>query len=86
MKLSSISLCSNTLGQIATGIMVNPPIIGEPSYDTYINEKDDILVSLRKRAVKLSEALNTLEGVSCNTIEGAMYAFPTITLPGLLTI
>ena len=29
----------------------------------------------------LAEALNNLEGVSCNEAEGAMYLFPRIELP-----
>jgi len=37
--------------------------------------------SLKRRAVRLSQQLNELDGVSCNAIDGAMYAFPTITLP-----
>jgi len=80
-KLCSISLCSNTVGQIATGLMVQPPQVGDESYATYKAERDGILASLRRRAGMLSEALNRLEGVSCNTIDGALYAFPTITLP-----
>lgn len=80
-KLSSISLCSNTIGQIATGLMVQPPQPGDVSYATYRAERDGILASLRRRSVMLSESLNALEGVSCNTIDGALYAFPTITLP-----
>lgn len=34
-KLSSLSLCSNTIGQLATGIMINPPKAGDPSYETF---------------------------------------------------
>jgi aspartate/methionine/tyrosine aminotransferase len=81
-KLSSISLCSNTLGQVAVGCMVAPPARGSASRELYERESSDILASLRRRALRLAEALNTLEGVSCNSIDGAMYAFPTISLPG----
>ncbi len=80
-KLSSISLCSNTVGQIATGIMVNPPQPGEESFDVYSKERDGILNSMQRRANMLSGALNKMEGISCTSIDGAMYAFPTITLP-----
>eukprot|EP01038_Epipyxis_sp_PR26KG_P006245 gene6245-8603_t len=80
-KIASIALCSNTIGQITTGLMVQPPKIGDPSYEKYIKERDDILLSMRRRAEMLSAALNQLEGVSCNNIDGAMYAFPTISLP-----
>lgn len=81
-KLTSISLCSNLIGQIATGIMVCPPEAGEESHSTYSRERSTILESLQRRSVTLSKVLNKLEGVSCNEIEGAMYAFPSITLPG----
>ena len=81
-KMASISLCSNTIGQIAVGLMCQPPKEGDESYPVYIKEKTDILESLKRRADKLSVALNKLEGVRCNSIDGAMYAFPQITLPG----
>ena len=81
MKLASISLCSNTVGQITTGLMVNPPQLSDASYEVYMKEKNGILESLKRRANALSGALNKLDGVSCNSIDGAMYAFPTITLP-----
>ncbi len=32
------------------------------------------------RSTTLSKGLNKLEGVFCNEIEGAMYAFPTVTV------
>lgn len=81
LKLASISLCSNTIGQITTGLMVHPPETGEESYPKYAEERDGILASLKRRAGRMTEALNQLEGVTCTTIDGAMYAFPTIRLP-----
>ena len=38
-KMSSISLCSNTVGQVAVGLMVRPPKQGEPSFETFNEEK-----------------------------------------------
>jgi aspartate/methionine/tyrosine aminotransferase len=67
---------------VATGLMVQPPQPGDASYATYQAERDGILASLRRRAQRLSGALNQLQGVSCNSIDGALYAFPTIMLPG----
>jgi len=81
LKLVSIGLCSNTLGQVATGLMVRPPQPGEHSHPAYQAEKDRVLSSMKRRAVKLVAGLNSLEGVSCNEAQGAMYAFPQITLP-----
>ena len=46
-----------------------------------LQEKSEILGSLKRRAELLVGALNKLEGVSCNAAEGALYAFPKITLP-----
>nr|AIT69923.1 alanine transaminase [Dictyopteris undulata] len=79
-KLASLSLCSNTVGQLATGLMINPPREGEPSYETYRKERDDILSSLERRSRMVHKALNELEGVTCNEAEGALYAFPRIRL------
>jgi alanine transaminase len=80
-KLASLSLCSNTMGQLLVGLQCNPPAPGEPSHARYVAERDAILASLRRRAQVLIKGLNALEGASCQTAEGAMYAFPTITLP-----
>jgi len=80
-KLASVSLCANTGGQIMMGLLTNPPAPGQPSYATYASERDAILASLKRRALKLVAALNTLEGVSCQAPEGALYVFPSITLP-----
>lgn len=80
-KLVSVNLCSNLDGQVMVGLMTNPPKPGSPSFDTYTAERDAILDSLKRRAVKLSKALNGMEGVSCNEVEGALYAFPSVQLP-----
>jgi alanine transaminase len=80
-KLASISLCSNISGQVGIALQCKPPIEGDPSYPLYRKERDDILSSLRRRAMKLAETLNKLEGVSCQLPQGALYVFPTITLP-----
>jgi len=80
-KGASISLCSNVTGQIMMGLSCNPPKKGEPSFKQYNDEKNAILSSLKLRAEKLVEALNKLEGVSCQPANASMYAFPSITLP-----
>ncbi|MGO9319128.1 MAG: aminotransferase class I/II-fold pyridoxal phosphate-dependent enzyme [Terracidiphilus sp.] len=81
LKLQSVSLCSNLAGQVATYAMVHPPSPGDSSYELYNREKTAILEEMKKRASLLVEGLNQIEGISCNTIAGAMYAFPRITLP-----
>lgn len=80
-KLAASTLSSNTLGQVVVGLMVNPPKKGDESYPLYAQETSEIFASLKRRADKLYKQLNQLEGVSCQPIEGALYAFPTITLP-----
>mmetsp|Transcript_10824 Transcript_10824/g.17474 ORF Transcript_10824/g.17474 Transcript_10824/m.17474 type:complete len:528 (-) Transcript_10824:16-1599(-) len=80
-KLASISLCSNTVGQLTTGLMCALPRPGSPSFKKFARERDAILGSMRRRAGQLGAALNRLEGVSCNSAQGAMYVFPRITLP-----
>ncbi len=81
LKLQSVNLCANLPGQTAAYAMVRPPKPGMPSYPQYAAEKGAILDTLRQRAILLAEGLNRIEGITCNVIAGAMYAFPSITLP-----
>ncbi|GAB2268883.1 Alanine aminotransferase 1, mitochondrial [Dionaea muscipula] len=80
-KVASVNLCSNISGQILASLVMSPPKVGDESYETYSAEKDGILSSLARRAKTLEDALNSLEGVTCNKAEGAMYLFPRIRLP-----
>ena len=80
-KLASVGLCPNLGGQVLMGLVMSPPKPGEPSHELYASERDGILTSLKRRATTLVAGLNALEGVTCNEAEGAMYAFPKVTLP-----
>ncbi|KAK9473541.1 pyridoxal phosphate-dependent transferase [Dipodascopsis tothii] len=80
-KLVSISLCPAVSGQVLTEVMVNPPREGDPSYPLYRQEYDHIYSTLKTRALALYEAFQQMDGVSCQPPMGAMYLFPTITLP-----
>jgi len=40
-----------------------------------------VLASLAERAKLVADTLNSIEGITCNTVQGAMYAFPQIHLP-----
>ncbi|KAL3700983.1 hypothetical protein R1sor_019005 [Riccia sorocarpa] len=80
-KVASVNLCSNITGQILMSLVMNPPKPGDESYDNFIKERDGILSSLARRAQMLTDALNKLEGITCNKAEGAMYAFPRLHLP-----
>jgi aspartate/methionine/tyrosine aminotransferase len=80
-KLQSVGLCANLPGQVATYVLVNPPKPGSASYALYAKERDGILAELKARAKLLAEGLNKIPGISSAPITGAMYAFPTVTLP-----
>ena len=80
-KIASINLSPNVSGQVAMSLMVNPPKPGMPSYDQFVAEKQHILETLRERAHIMTDGFNSLEGVTCNFTEGAMYSFPQIRLP-----
>jgi len=79
--MQSVNLCPNVLGQIALGCIVDPPKEGQPSYQQWKDERETIFASLQKRSKIVANALNQLEGVQCNDVEGALYAFPSISLP-----
>jgi aspartate/methionine/tyrosine aminotransferase len=80
-KMASVSLCANIPGQIAVDLMMRPPVPGDPSYDLYQRESQGIFESLRRKGLKLAEALNKFDGVHCNPPQGALYLFPQITMP-----
>ena len=77
-KLASINLCPNTIGQIAVGLMTNEPQPGGESYEGFKGEKDALAATLRRKAHMMTDFFNSLEGVTCNFTEGAMYSFPNI--------
>lgn len=62
-------------------LMVKPPKPGDASYETFMKEEGDIFESLKRRAKILVDGLNSIGGIECNESEGAMYAFPRLTLP-----
>ena len=79
-KLASIQLCPSLGGQIGVDVLVSPPVEGDESYPLWAKEKSSIAQTLQSRAETLVQAFNELEGVTCNSAEGAMYLFPTLTL------
>jgi alanine transaminase len=80
-KLASVSLCSNSTGQVMVELMVNPPKEGDPSYALWLKESTAVHESLKRRADKLVAAFRSMEGMSCTKVTGALYAFPQITIP-----
>jgi alanine transaminase len=81
IKLQSISLCANTVGQITTYLVVNPPQKGDGSYDLFVKERDGILNDLKEKAEILGKGLNAIEGMTIEIPHGAMYAFVKFSLP-----
>lgn len=81
VKLQSISLCANVVGQIATYLMVSPPKPGDESYDIFQRERSTILDALKRKAEKLGRGINEIKGMHLDVPEGAMYAFVRFELP-----
>ncbi|XP_050539227.1 alanine aminotransferase 1 isoform X2 [Daktulosphaira vitifoliae] len=80
-KSISAMLCPTVLGQTVMDCVVNPPQPGEPSYESFQAEKTSVLKSLKERAKLVADTFNSIPGMSCNPVQGAMYAFPQIKLP-----
>ena len=62
-------------------VVVNPPKPGEPSYESFMSQKSEILAGLSEKAKLIADTFNSMEGFTCNTVQGAMYAFPKLHLP-----
>ncbi len=65
-------------------LLVNPPTRNDCSEDTvslYEKETSTISRNLKEKANIMYEKINSMKGMKCNEIEGAMYAFPSIELP-----
>jgi aspartate/methionine/tyrosine aminotransferase len=69
------------IAQVAMSCLVNPPKPGSPSYEQHKQERETELASLRRRARMVTDGFNSLEDVTCNFTEGAMYSFPQLRLP-----
>jgi alanine transaminase len=81
IKSISAKLCPTVSGQAAMGAVVNPPKPGEPSYELFNKERQQVLGDLALKAEMTTKTLNSIEGVECNHVMGAMYAFPRIDIP-----
>ncbi len=62
-------------------VIVNPPKPGEPSHESFTEEKTAVLNDLAKKAKLVETLFNELPGYKCQPVMGAMYAFPKIDLP-----
>lgn len=61
-----------------TDLMVRP-VVGDAA-ERFNAERDAILSSLKSKSAFLHEKLNSIDGVECQPLDGAMYAFPRIHL------
>jgi len=77
-KLASINLCPPITGQIVVDLMVNPPKPESESGKTFEKEFQQIYEDLKSRALSLKEAFAKMQGVECQSPEGAMYLFPRL--------
>lgn len=83
-KIKGVELCSNSMGQLAVGLGLDPPKEGRESTETvkqYQKERDEIMAGLTERAVMLTKIFNEMKGSSCTNIVAGMNAFPRLRLP-----
>jgi len=80
-KSISAKLCPTVIGQACMDVVVNPPRPGEASHEAFTAEVKATLASYAERAKFVADTLNSIPGISCNTVQGAMYAFPQIKFP-----
>ncbi|KAM4606026.1 alanine aminotransferase 2-like [Polymixia lowei] len=81
VKMLSVRLCPPVTGQAAMDVIVNPPKPHEPSYTQFMEEKSMVLGALAEKAKMTEQILNTVPGIKCNPVQGAMYAFPQVLIP-----
>uniref|UniRef100_A0A6T8PJA8 Calmodulin n=1 Tax=Hemiselmis andersenii TaxID=464988 RepID=A0A6T8PJA8_HEMAN len=79
-KLASSGLCSNLDGQVMVDLMVKGPAEGDASHKLFVEETSGIFQALKRKSQMLYKALNEVEGITCQPLQGAMYAFPSIKL------
>jgi alanine transaminase len=80
-KLASSGLCSGVAGQLMMSLMVKGPDKADESYQLFHEEEQHIYEGLARRAKSMVDGLNQIDGIECQKAEGAMYAFPRLTLP-----
>lgn len=81
MKFISAKLCPPVLGQAVMSVICNPPTQEEPSAEIWATEKADVLAHLARKARMVTDLFNSIEGIKCNEVQGAMYSFPRLFLP-----
>ncbi|XP_075703781.1 alanine aminotransferase 2-like [Rhinoderma darwinii] len=72
----------HVIGGLMLEVILDPPQPGDPSYETFFREKQTLLDNLSEKARSTEEILNQVPGIHCNPIQGALYAFPRVQIPG----
>ncbi|OHT11721.1 Alanine aminotransferase 2, mitochondrial [Tritrichomonas foetus] len=80
LKLASIALSPNSVGQVLVDAMVKPPQSVECK-TIWDRETHAEILSLGRKARLLQQTLEKLPGMKCNKSRGAMYLFPRLELP-----
>jgi aspartate/methionine/tyrosine aminotransferase len=78
LKQASVSLCSNTVGQLLIYLMVNSPAEGSEPYLQFMKEKQNILNELNEKAIMIREGFRQMDSVECFGRTGALYLFPRL--------
>ena len=78
LKQASVSLCSNTVGQLLTYLMVSPPQEECDLQAKFQTEKEKVLSNLYEKATMVRAALEKMDGVEVFGKTGAMYLFPRL--------
>ncbi|KAM4740051.1 alanine aminotransferase 2-like [Anableps anableps] len=69
------------LSQLVMEIMVNPPVLGDASYEEYTQEILLRAETLSQNAGRACELLNSLPGMSCQPAMGGVFLYPRLHLP-----
>ncbi|MBW2276620.1 MAG: aminotransferase class I/II-fold pyridoxal phosphate-dependent enzyme [Deltaproteobacteria bacterium] len=78
LKVASVNLCPNTVGQLLTYLMVTPPEAGTEPHTLFVEERARILDDLHQKATMIREAFEQMDSVECFGRTGAMYLFPRL--------
>jgi aspartate/methionine/tyrosine aminotransferase len=78
LKQASVSLCSNTAGQLLTYLLVSPPQEGSEPYQQFMEERQAILNELSDKAAMIRDAFKRMDSVECFGRTGALYLFPRL--------
>lgn len=72
---------SNQVNPSIINVYVGSNVAPAPISLSHIQERTATLSALAEKAKLTEQVLNTVQGISCNPVQGAMYSFPRITIP-----